>query len=91
MITVVWAIFSLIFLALCIFHIRLARSVIPHFSNKSDIKTINGMRVGVVDAVADMNSYIDQVNRDARRINIAQAIGYGMACLTAVLSLWMSV
>ena len=96
LITVLWGIFALLFLGLAIFHWRASLQAMPHFDAKptSGIGTIDGVQIarsGFKTFIPEMNSFIDEQNESSRKQNVMAAIGYLLACITAILSVVLTV
>ncbi|MFZ3069139.1 MAG: hypothetical protein WA052_02365 [Microgenomates group bacterium] len=85
-----WIVFSFIFLMLTIFHFYQATRKIPKLKNKGEIKTINGVKMGMSEFVEDFGIYIDDSNKLNRTINVVQAFGYFAAFCTSVYSYLLS-
>ena len=94
-ITIIWAIFTLLFLCFGIIHIFAAYRSIPPFQIKAEgsVGKINGIPVhtGFKNFVTDFNSYLDDQNRSSRFQNWLAAIGYFAASLTALFSMFLTV
>jgi len=87
---ILWIIFSIIFLALAIFHFYQSTRNIPKLINKGGIKAINGVKMGMSEFVEDFGIYIDDNNKLNRTINVVQAFGYFAAFCTSVYSYLLS-
>jgi len=85
-----WVIFSLIFLFLFTYHLYQSRQYIKKIENKAMAKTINGLNLGVGDFINDFNIYIENLNRQNKKINIATSLGYLVAFLTSIYSFYLS-
>lgn len=85
----IWLIFTLIFLALAVYHLVQAFSRVPHIESKGKVKAINGIPVGLGEFVQDFNGYIDGLNRRSLVVNLVTAAGYTAAALTAAFSFWL--
>lgn len=84
-----WIVFSIIFLALSIFHFYQSTKTIPKPKNKAKVKTISGVNLGINEFIEDFGVYIDDVNKQNRRINIMTALGYLSASLTSIYSYFL--
>lgn len=65
------------------YHLHLARQKIDPFKNYGSIKSINGIPIGIGEFVEGFNSYIENVNKANRSVNLAQVVGYIIAAITA--------
>jgi hypothetical protein len=78
-----------------IIHIFAAYQGIPPFKIKSEgsVGKINGTPVhtGFKNFVKDFNSYLDDQNRSVRFQNWLAAIGYFLAALTALFSMFLTI
>jgi hypothetical protein len=94
-ITIIWAIFAILFFLFGLFHIRAAgRNIAPfEIKAKGSVGKINGIPVhtGFKNFVNDFNSYIRTQNKSTRNENIMAAIGYFAASLTAVFSMFITI
>lgn len=79
-----WIIFSLIFGGLAIFHFLQSNKSIKKPENKAKVKTINGVNLGINEFINDFGTYIDDLNKQNRIVNILTAIGYFIAFLTSL-------
>ena len=94
-ITIIWAIFTLLFLCLGIINIFAAYRNIPPFQIKwgGSVGAVSGVTVhtGFKNFVKDFNSYLDKQNRSIRFQNWLAAIGYFAASLTAFFSMFLTI
>lgn len=86
---IIWAIFSLMYIGMAIFHFTQMWKRMPPFKNKGEIATINGLSVGVAEFVKEVNIYIGSVNKDAGRVNCLTGVSYLVAAAMALYSVWM--
>ena len=86
----IWVIFTVMFAGLAAFHCYLTKQKIEPVENHGRIKTFNGVPLGVVETINDLNHYIENVNTSNRWSNIAQAFGYSLAALTALFSFFLA-
>ncbi len=95
---VIWLIFALIFFALGYSHWKMVGKSISHVQVSSrPMNEMSGIRGKVTilgsdidqpikDFVVEFNKYVDSYNQTSSGVNKLQAIGYWVACSTAVLS-----
>lgn len=93
--SIIWGIFTLMFLALGCFQWKRAGKSIEHLQIRQ--KMPEGVKIGITMAgvdfnefVGNFNSYIDYYNKTSKQQNKTQAIGYWVASLTALVSLALS-
>ena len=91
---IVWSIFTSIFLALGIYHWKMAGEGISRFqvgkkqSYPAGIKAqVHLVGIDFNEFVAKFNSYIDYYNKTSNKQNRTQAIGYWVASAVALVSL----
>jgi hypothetical protein len=94
--SILWGIFTLVFLALGCYQWKMAGKNIKHFQIKQNVPegVEFEINIGFVDFnefVGNFNSYIDYYNRTSSKQNKTQAIGYLVASATALFSLVLSV
>lgn len=94
--SIIWGIFTLVFLALGCFQWKMASKSVSHLQVRQHIP--EGMKfqasiVGIdfMEFVGKFNSYIDYYNKSSKGQNRSQAIGYWVASLTALFSLILAV
>jgi len=90
--SIIWGVFTLMFLALGCIQWKMAGKSISHFQVRQNIpKGVEfKLNLGYVDFnefVGNFNKYIDYYNQTSKRQNKTQAIGYWVASLTALFSL----
>jgi hypothetical protein len=94
-ITIFWAILTILFLTLGVFHIFAAYQTIQPFQIKAkgSVGAINGMPVhtGFKNFVSDFNLYIDNYNKSNRCQNLLTSFGYLLASLTALVSMFLTI
>ena len=88
---ILWFIFAVIFLALGVFHWRMAGKSVSYLQVKQLMP--QGIQVDITMAGIDFqefvdkfNRYIDHYNQTSKKQNKVQAIGYWVASLIAVFS-----
>lgn len=86
----IWLIFSVIFLILTLFHIYQSFQKIKKIESKAQVKSINGVNVGIHEFIQDFNLYLSKFNHQNKRINLITAIGYFTAFLTSIFSYFKS-
>ena len=94
--SIIWGVFTLVFLALGCFQWKMAGKSISRFQVRQNIPEgvefkINLGYVDFNEFVGNFNNYIDYYNRTSKQQNKTQAIGYWVASLTALFSLVLSV
>lgn len=98
-ILILWLIFTLLFLALAIFHFLEARKKIPYYdqlkrpgAGMGSVKIL-GMDIDqlTINLADGFNSHIDKLNRSNKVINIVQGLGYSLASLTALFSMFLTI
>lgn len=87
---ILWIIFSIIFLALAIFHFYQSTRNIPKLKNKGGIKAFNGIKLGMTEFVEDFGLYVDNNNKTNRITNIIAGTGYLVALCTSIYSYCLS-
>jgi len=85
-----WAIFSIIFFILFIFHCYLSTRRIENIKNKAKVKSIMGQNLGISEFIDVFNKYIYDLNKNSKLVNIITALGYLFASLTALYSHYLS-
>jgi len=90
MLKIIWIIFSFIFLCLTIFHFYRSAKKIEKPRNKAEIKTFNGVNLGIHEFIEDFLKYLDTYDRDNRNQNLAAGFGYLLATITAIISIFLS-
>ena len=85
-----WFAFCFVFFGLAIFHFKQATKSIKPIENKAQIKRINGINLGINEFVNDFNTYVADINKDNKRINIVAGIGYVAALFTSAYSFLIS-
>ena len=97
MLSIVWLIFTVLFLVLGCFHWRASGKSIPPFQVSERPLAKQGF-VGILgadvdkplkDFARDFNSYLDHYNKSSRRQNMFQAFGYFLASATALFSFFL--
>jgi len=94
----IWFFFAIIFFGLGLFHLTASTSKIESFkATKLQTKEVDvefATKYSGVDIEAplrnfvnDFNKYLKNLNNHSRNQNIFAAIGYGAACLTAILAM----
>lgn len=86
----IWLVFAVIFSGLAIYHFWQSAAKIKHVESKGQIKTFNGIPLGIGEFVQDFNAYVDELNQRHRVSNLLAGSGYSAAALTAVFSFWLS-
>jgi hypothetical protein len=89
-VTIIWGIISIIYLILAIFQFIWSRVKFPPLQFKGKIAKINGIPLGIGDAVTDINKFIDRFNEHNKRMNMAQFYGFLAAFIVALISLVIS-
>ena len=74
------------FICLAIYHFFQAKKKIKEIKSDAQVKAINGLNLGISEFIKDFNSYVGEQNKNNKRINIIQGIGYTVAALTALYS-----
>ena len=96
-ITILWILFALLFLGLAMFHFFQSQKKVPHFqqskrpgANRGSVKIL-GMDIDqlTTNLVNGFNTYIDELNRSNKATNIIQGVGYMLASLTALFSMYL--
>ena len=98
--SVIWGIFAIVFFTLGLFQWKMGGKSISHFQvSERPLNRLGGAKTSSVeiagadideplkDFVSEFNQYIDNYNQTSKEQNGIQAIGYGVASLTAVFSL----
>lgn len=93
MLAILWAIFTVIFLAVAIFHLMQAREQVPLL--KDFHRPYGGFEGGFLREIDkplkrtqdDLNTFIKNLNRSNRRINVMESAGYFTAAFTAFVSM----
>ncbi len=97
MLWLIWLFFATIFLALAVFHFRESGRSIPSFT----LKQRPGSKMGKIQVlgadidqpirefVPEFNGFIQKYNKSSRLQNRFQALGYLLAGLTALFSLYL--
>ncbi len=85
-----WLIFSLVFLALAIFHLLQSTRNIPKPENKAHAKSIAGVNLGIHEFINNFRNYIDNTNKQNRMMNLVNAFNYLLAFLTSLYSYYLS-
>jgi hypothetical protein len=97
MLSIIWLIFAVLFVALGCFHWKASRKSIPPFQ-VSERPLSKHASVGILgadvdkplkDFASDFNSYLTQYNKSSRRQNRVQAFGYFLASATALFSYFL--
>ncbi|MDP8200937.1 MAG: hypothetical protein P9M11_02225 [Candidatus Tenebribacter burtonii] len=93
-ITIIWLIFTIMFLFLGIIHKGRSTDNIAHFVNKSKGSVANVMGVpvgtGFKNFIIDFNEYIDKLNNDNKKQNNISAFRYFLAAITSFISMLLS-
>jgi len=94
-ITIIWALFTILFFCLGILHLRASKKNIDTFriKAKKSAGKIMGIPIhtGLENFVIDFNSYIESQNKSNRNNNRLSALGYFAASLTALLSMLLTI
>lgn len=90
MIQWLWVIFSLVFLLLSMWHFCQSREYIRKFENKAEIKSFNGLNLGINDFIKDFNEYIKKQNKQSKQINQIASFGYFISFLISIYSYHLS-
>ena len=104
MLWLLWLIFALLFLVLAYHHWRASKNTFPRLKlpeiplwelSPGAIRVNTGIRDEDMKAAFSnleqgINSYIDNYNKTSARQNVAQAIGYVLASLTAIVSMFLT-
>jgi len=93
-ITIIWALFAILFLCLGILHLLASKRNIDPFQIKAkgSAGKIMGIPIhaGLENFVIDFNSYIEAQNKSNRTNNRLSALGYFVASLTAIFSMLLT-
>jgi len=98
MLSIIWLIFSILFLILGCFHWKASRKSIPPFQ-VSERPLAKQASVGILgadvdkplrDFAHDFNSYLDHYNKSSRRQNRIGACGYFLASAAALFSMFLT-
>ncbi|MBW1796204.1 MAG: hypothetical protein JRJ38_17590 [Deltaproteobacteria bacterium] len=94
-ITIIWALFTILFFCLGILHLLASnRNIAPfEIKDKGSAKKIMGIPIhtGLENFVIDFNSYIEAQNKSNRTNNRLSALGYFAASLMAILSMLLTI
>lgn len=91
MISLIWLIFSFIFLILSTFHFYISFKNIKTPENiPAHLKSVNGVSIGIAEFISYFREYINDVNKSNKLINIIQGFGYLVAFATSVYSYYLS-
>ena len=98
MITILWLIFTLLFLILGIFHFVQAKKKMPKFElPKRPGDGQGGVRVLgadidqlTKDLANSFNTHIESLNKSNKRMNVIQGFGYVLASITALVSMCLT-
>ncbi len=94
-ITIIWVIFTILFFTFGVIHIIAAYQSIQPFEVKAkgSVGKIMGVPVntGLENFVADFNAYIAKQNNSNRFQNWLAGIGYLLASLTALISMFLTI
>ena len=90
--SIIWGIFTLIFLVLGSLHWRWSYRNVAHLQIKQSLPSgvevhIEMAGINFVQFADNFNSYIDDYNQSTKKQNRFQAFGYWVASLTAIVSL----
>ncbi len=93
--SVIWLIFSVLFLVLGLYHFKLSKFNIAPFAVPERLGVIRDSvkKIGfdpdepIRDFITNFNLYLNNHNRSSRRQNIAAACGYWLASIIAVISM----
>lgn len=95
---IIWAIICAIFLGLTIFHAflyfgKIKRLGVTRLQRSGISVKIAGQSIDkpMEDLVDQLNVFVDALNKGNRKVNGAQALGYAMAFITALISLILTV
>ena len=94
--SIIWGVFTLVFLALGCFQWKRAGKSISHLQIRQNMPEgmkaqVSIMGVDFTEFVGNFNSYIDYYNQTSKQQNKTQAIGYWVASLTALFSFILAV
>jgi len=98
-ISILWLIFTLLFLALSIFHFVQARKKIPNYeqqrrpgANQGSVSILGeDIDQQTANLANGLNTHIKELNNSNKKINIIQGIGYLLAFLTALFSMYLTI
>ena len=90
MIQIIWSIFGLIFITLTFFHLYQSTVDIEKFPRVGKVRKISGISIGVVEFQDKFNEYLDKVNKKNKKMHILTAVGYFVAFLTSMFSIYLS-
>lgn len=96
---ILWLIFTLLFLGLAIFHFLQARKKISQFQQSkrpgAGIGSVKFLGMDLDQLTTDLadgfNTHIDELNQSNMLINIIQGVGYSLAALTALFSMYLTI
>lgn len=95
-ITIIWGIFTIIFVALGYYQWKMAGKSIKYLKMRQNLPEgveveANIAGIDFNEFVSNFNSYIDYYNQKSKSQHKIQAIGYWVACATAISSLVISI
>ena len=89
--TIFWGIISLIFLTLVTLHLIWSLHKFSPLEFKGKVGKIQGLPLGIKEAVEDISDFIDRFNKHNKKMNVAQSLGYlgasGAALASFIISL----
>lgn len=85
----IWLVFALTFVGFGIYHAVRAFNSYPKFTNGAEVKTINGLNLGIGTFIDEFNGYLDTLNRDNRVINTWTAVAYFVNATIALFSWYL--
>jgi len=88
--SLLWVVFTLIFLGLGICHWRDRATAIPELKNTIRIAAVMGVPLGAKEFVDEVNEFVKKLNARLAGANRLAAMGYFAASATALLSAWLT-
>lgn len=78
------------FIFLSVFHFCQSTKKIKKLKNVGDVASINGLKIGIKEFAEQFNDYINNLNKDNKKINIITALGYLAAAFASLFSYFIS-
>jgi hypothetical protein len=90
MIKYIWIAFTVIFFLFALYHFCRATKALPKAPNTAGANKFIGVNVGIAEFIDHFNRYIEDLNRDTKKVNILTGIAYLVASATALFSCFLS-
>ena len=85
-----WLVIAFVYFCLFLFHLIQIFRKIKEIENNAKIKSFNGINLGIHESITDINSFINTLNRDNRKINIITSVSYSVAIIVSIISYFQS-